>query len=257
MSLELIAFISPLIGVSFFFIFEKLILKTHKNIDSRVKVVASLEAINLIVNYSLSLFLLIPLVFLIAQFQIFSFSNWEVPRYISFISSILFLDFIYYLSHRLHHTVPFLWRLHRLHHTDKQIDSITTFLHHPLEVLSSFMVVVIFAVIFDIPTIALVVYGLMSGLHSGFTHLNQLLPDKVNHYLKLFIVTPNFHRVHHSIDIKESNSNFGNTFTIWDFLFKTVCLKTNGEFEGMKYGVVNYEKIVKLTECFKNPLYRK
>ena len=119
------------------------------------------------------------------------------------------------------------------------------------------MVVVIFAVIFDIPTIALVVYGLMSGLHSGFTHLNQLLPDKVNHYLKLFIVTSNFHRVHHSIDIKESNSNFGNIFTIWDFLFKTVCLKTNGEFEGMKYGVVNYEKIVKLTECFKNPLYRK
>lgn len=254
MSLELTVFISPLIGVLVFFMIEMFFLKMHSTLDARVKVILGLEAVDLTVSFLLSLFLLVPLVFLIAGFQVFSLSNWQVPQYVSFTASILLLDFVYYLNHRLNHKVALLWRLHRLHHTDREIDSLTTFLHHPFEVISSFVVIVFFSVIFDIPTIALLVYGLLVGIHSGFTHLNYLLPERLNHYLKFFIVTPNFHRVHHSLDMKESNSNFGMVLTLWDHLLKTVCLKQFNQSSQMKFGVDNYPKIAKLDVCFKNPV---
>lgn len=253
MNLELVVFFSPLIGVLTFFMLEKKLSKSQKHGSGRTRVILSLEAIELITKYSLSCWLLAPLAFFLDDYQIFSFSNWQVPHYVSFSLSIILLDFGSYLNHRLHHQIPLFWRLHRLHHTDKQIDSLTSFLHHPFELITSFITIVLFAVIFDIPMIAILFYGLLNGIHSGFTHFNKLLPDKLNGILQTFLVTPNFHHLHHSIDLKEGNSNFGGIFTFWDFLFRTAELKSHDDYNRIQYGVANNDRIAKIFSCIFNP----
>ncbi len=255
MNLGLIAFLSPLGGVFVFFLLEKFTLKDKNAVKDRNKTIISLEAMNLVLSLLLSLSVLIPLVFFIAPLQIFSFSNLDVPRPISFILSFLFLDFINYIQHVLHHKVPFLWRLHRLHHSDRHMDSLTTFLHHPLEIVSGFVLTISFAVIFDVPVIVMTTYALIVGLHAPFTHFRKMIPESIEKYLKLIFVTPNFHRVHHSLDVKEGNSNFGGTFVFWDYLFGTACTKGLIDLKNMKLGIDNQQNPdnIGVNSFLKNP----
>lgn len=240
-NLELVAFLSPLIGVFVFFLLERLTLKDKNKIKNRNKVIISIEAINLVLSVFLSLLILVPLVFFISSIQIFSFSNLDVPRHISFILSFLFLDFINYIQHVLHHKVTALWRLHRLHHSDRHMDTLTTFLHHPLEIFSGFVFTILFAVIFDVPVIVMTIYALIVGFHAPFTHFKNMIPDHIEKYLKFIFVTPNFHRVHHSLDMKEGNSNFGGVFVFWDYLFGTACTKELIDLKNMKLGIDNQQ----------------
>ena len=182
MSLDLLAWISPIIGVATFFFLERYYFR-HKNpFEFRTKTIFSLWIITVFINLILSFLFLAPLVYLVAPLQIFSFSNLNVPMPVSFALSFLFLDLVNYLNHRLHHLVPILWRFHRLHHSDRNMDSLTTFLHHPLELISSFFITISFAAIFDVPVIVLIVYGITVGFHSAFTHFNVLLSEKLaNH----------------------------------------------------------------------------
>lgn len=255
MNLELIAFLSPLAGVLVFFLIEKLTLKDKNTVKNRNKTIISIEAVNLVLSVLLSLSILVPLVFFIAPLQIFSFSNLDVPRPISFILSFLFLDFINYIQHVLHHKVPVLWRLHRLHHSDRHMDSLTTFLHHPLEIVSGFILTISFAVIFDVPVIVMTSYALIVGLHAPFTHFRKMIPERIEKYLKLIVVTPNFHRVHHSLDMKEGNSNFGGTFVFWDYLFGTAVTKGLIDLKNMKLGIDNQQNPdnINMNSYFKNP----
>lgn len=255
MNLELISFLSPLAGVLVFFLIERLTLKDKNNINNRNKTIISLEAMNLVLSVLLSLSVLIPLVFFLAPLQIFSFSNLDVPRPISFILSFLFLDFINYIQHVLHHKLPVLWRLHRLHHSDRHMDSLTTFLHHPLEMVSGFLFTISFAVIFDVPVIVMTTYALIVGLHSPFTHFRKMIPDSIEKYLKFIFVTPNFHRVHHSLDMKEGNSNFGGVFVFWDYLFGTACTKRLIDLKNMKLGIDNQQNPDNINTIYflKNP----
>lgn len=255
MNLELISFLSPLAGVLVFFLIERLTLKDKNNINNRNKTIISLEAMNLVLSVLLSLSVLIPLVFFLAPLQIFSFSNLDVPRPISFILSFLFLDFINYIQHVLHHKVPVLWRLHRLHHSDRHMDSLTTFLHHPLEIVSGFILTITFAVIFDVPVIVMTTYALIVGLHSPLTHFRKMIPERIEKYLKFVFVTPNFHRVHHSLDMKEGNSNFGGTFVFWDYFFGTVRTKGLIDMKNMKLGIDNQQNpdMISMKFFLKNP----
>ena len=255
MNLELIVFISPILGVLFFFFIERYQLNKDYSESGRSKAILSIEAINLITSFLLSMWFLLPLVFFLQDMQLLSLSNWKVPHYLSFAISILILDFATYLNHLLHHKVPILWRLHRLHHIDRRVDSLTTFLHHPFELLTTFLNIVIFAVIFDIPLIALLTYGLISSVHSAFTHFNWLIPDKWNKYIKFLIVTPNFHRVHHSINMTEGNSNFSTVFPVWDYLFRTVIIKKNIELETIFFGIDNQlnNDTISFKNCIINP----
>lgn len=237
MSLDFLAWIAPLISVSAFFLLEKYYFKIKNKFEQRLVTILSIEFISIVISLTLSFALLAPLVFLVAPLQIFSFSNLNVPIAISFALSFLFLDLVNYLNHRLHHHVPFLWRFHRLHHSDHYVDSLTTFLHHPFELISTFIVTIAFAAIFDVPVIALISYGIAVGFHSAFTHLNILLPEQKAKLLNFLFVTPNFHKAHHSIVIKEGNSNFGILFSYWDYLFNTICYKYNTELKSMTTGI--------------------
>lgn len=256
MNLNHIAFIAPLFGVLIFFLFERFVITKPTAVKNRMKSILSIEVINIIFNYVISLFILIPLVFLIAPLQVFSFANMNVPIAISFILSFLFLDFANYIFHVLSHKVPLLWKFHRLHHSDQHVDSLTTFLHHPLEVLSSFLFLIPVAVITDVPVVVLITYSIVMGLHSPFTHLRRLIPNNVDKYLQYIVVTPNFHIIHHSIDLKEGNSNFGIVFIFWDLLFKTITRKKYS-LQNIELGIdkIQSPRYNSTQEFLKNPFY--
>ena len=209
-----------------------------------------------LVNLTLSVYVMLWVVNLISPFQMLSISNLPVPIVLSAVIAFVLVDFFQYFSHRLHHKIPALWRFHRLHHTDKKVDALTTVLHHPFEVISSFLVNIICYVLFDIPVIIIIAHTFIAGLHGPFTHSTILLPEKIDRILNYFIITPNLHRVHHSLDMKEGNSNFGIVFPFWDRLFGTYCFVSNKALSAIKLGVSDDKspQAVSLREFFVNPL---
>jgi len=221
MTVSHLLFLCPLFSVALFMLIEKLMLSRliqwHK-----VFPILAIQGLNITVSLGLSAGLLVPFVMLVTPLQVFSFSEWQVPMWVSFTASIIFLDAMHYVSHYLSHRIPLLWRFHRLHHSDRKVDALTTLLHHPLEVASSFFIIVLAAVMFDVPTIALACYSAIFGVHAAFTHINYELPEKIDRILSWFFVTPNFHRLHHSLDLKEGNSNFSAIFSLPDHIFKTI-----------------------------------
>lgn len=178
-------------------------------------------AINTGLTLWLSLGLLMPLVEWVAPHQWFSLAEWQVPVWCSFTLSILCLDFFQYVWHRLHHHIPFLWRLHRLHHSEQQLQAPSSLLHHPLETLLTYVGVVVFAVILDIPLVALTTYSVLIAAHAAFVHKSRPLPPPWDRVLQWFFITPNFHRRHHYVNEKDGHSHFGMLFIYWDVLFKT------------------------------------
>ncbi len=222
MNLELAAVFSPVLSVALCVVVEKMLGSQRLELP-KLASTAAMQLLNLAVSLALAAFVLLPLVLLFQPLQVFSLSSWEVPVWMSFLASLLLLDLVHYVSHWLHHRIPLLWRFHRLHHSDRQVNALTTFLHHPLEVVSTYVLIILAAVMFDVPVIALITYSVVVGLHSGFTHMNLQLPGKVDRVLRWILVTPNFHRTHHLLDMRHGNSNFGSLLGVWDHLFKTAA----------------------------------
>jgi sterol desaturase/sphingolipid hydroxylase (fatty acid hydroxylase superfamily) len=188
-------------------------------------------------TWLLKAFAVLLLVNFLALFEIFSLSNLPVPRYLSIIISFLFIDFSGYFTHWLFHKISVLWKLHKLHHSDRAVDTITTFFHHPLEGIANFLLNTLIFVLFDVPVPVILLYGVVASIHAPLTHFKILLPEKWNKIVSFLIVTPNFHRIHHSLDMKEGNSNFGIVFPFWDKLFGTCVSKTYTQMKTIKFGI--------------------
>lgn len=236
MSIDTFVWLCPLLSVIFFSAIEYKNNKPAHLFTTRFKAILTLIVITYVVNWGLSSYLPAP-ISNILPYGFLSIPVLKTPNIFSFIVHFLIIDLCYYWLHRLHHMMPMLWRLHRLHHSDKQVDAMTTFLHHPLEAASWFVLLISLYILFDIPFIVILAYALIESLHSGFTHFNILVPEKVDRYLRNIIITPNTHKVHHSLDIKEGNSNFGQVFIFWDYLFNTHQYKPNDETSHLETGV--------------------
>ena len=135
--------------------------------------------------------------------------------------SFIVLDFIGYWEHRLYHAVPILWRLHALHHSDTDLDVTTTIRHHPFEVLTQLPLNMAAAIVFGFPAVAIVLYGTVVFIAQLFQHGNVELPTGLR-WVSILVMTPDLHRVHHSVAYDENNSNFSNLLTIWDRMFGTL-----------------------------------
>lgn len=135
--------------------------------------------------------------------------------------SVLLLDMAIYWQHRLFHRVPWLWRLHRVHHCDTEFDTTTAIRFHPLEILLSMLYKCFWVIIIGAPAEAVIVFELILSGGALFNHSNLALPEKLDARLRILIVTPDMHRVHHSPIKDETNSNFGFSISCWDYLFKT------------------------------------
>lgn len=144
-----------------------------------------------------------------------------IPLWLEIIFSIILLDMIIYFQHMIFHRVGFLWRLHRVHHADQDIDVTTGARFHPIEIVLSMWIKMICVMALGISPLAVVAFEIILNGSAMFNHSNAKLPLKVDAFLRRLIVTPDMHRVHHSVVVKETHSNFGFFLSIWDRSFGT------------------------------------
>ena len=144
----------------------------------------------------------------------------EIPFAISFILSLLILDFSIWAQHVVFHFIPPLWRLHRLHHADLDFDVTTGLRFHPVEILFSMLIKVFMIMLIGAPIVAVLCFEIVLNALSMFNHSNIRIPSMIDKILRAFIVTPDMHRIHHSWHPEETNSNFGFNLSFWDKLFK-------------------------------------
>jgi len=164
-------------------------------------------------------FALTGLAFYAQQQQIGLFVFLEAPIWLVIILSLLLMDGLIYGQHRLMHRVPLLWRLHRLHHSDMDFDVTTAVRFHPIEMLLSFFIKAAIIIALGVPLIAVVIFEVLLSSLALFNHANINLPKGLESVVRLFIVTPDVHRIHHSSIKHETNSNYGFNLIVWDRLF--------------------------------------
>lgn len=140
---------------------------------------------------------------------------------LGWLGSLIFLDFLSYASHRLLHAVPLLWRLHSVHHTDVDLDATTALRLHPLEFVGNFAATSLLAGTLGMTAEAITVYGALALAIQMVQHANFALPDAFDRRLNVLLVTPGFHRSHHSLAPEDGGTNFGAVLSIWDRLFGT------------------------------------
>ncbi len=159
----------------------------------------------------------------------------------------LALDFVIYLQHVMFHAVPNLWRLHMMHHADLDIDVTTGTRFHPIEILLSMVIKMAAVVAIGPPVAAVFVFEVLLNGTAMFNHGNVKLPLALDRVLRLFVVTPDMHRVHHSVFPFETNSNFGFNMPWWDRLMGTYRPQPRLGHEGMTIGLNQFRDPARLT----------
>ena len=168
------------------------------------------------------------------------FNYYQLPLMVTVVLSIIVLDFIIYLQHVLVHAVPALWRLHRVHHADLDYDVTTGARFHPIEIILSMLIKFATIIVLGPPVVAVIIFEVLLNAMAMFNHANVGLPKPVDKFLRWFIVTPDMHRVHHSIEDDETNSNFGFNLSWWDRLFGTYRNQPRAGHENMTIGIRNF-----------------
>jgi sterol desaturase/sphingolipid hydroxylase (fatty acid hydroxylase superfamily) len=165
---------------------------------------------------------------------------YDAPMWLAVLTGVLVLDLAIYLQHVMFHAVPALWRLHRMHHADLEFDVTTGLRFHPVEILLSMGLK--FAVIAALgpPAVAVLAFEVLLNTTSLFNHSNVCIPEPFDRALRLFVVTPDMHRVHHSIYPHETNSNFGFNLSWWDRLFGTYRPQPQDGHDGMTIGIEQF-----------------
>lgn len=164
----------------------------------------------------------------------------SIPTWSVTILAVLALDFAIYLQHVLFHTIPVLWRLHRVHHADLEFDVTTGVRFHPFEIVISMAIKLLLILALGPSAIAVLIFEILLNGTSLFNHSNVHLPSRLDAALRLFIVTPDMHRVHHSILPSETNSNFGFNLPWWDWLLGTYLAQPSAGHTGMTIGIEQF-----------------
>jgi sterol desaturase/sphingolipid hydroxylase (fatty acid hydroxylase superfamily) len=165
------------------------------------------------------------------------FHQFETPFWLAFIASLLLLDLIIYAQHVVFHKVPVLWRLHRMHHTDLDFDVTTALRFHPLEIVLSMLIKLAVVILLGAPAAAVMVFEVILNATAMFNHGNVGLPHNLDQRLRWLLVTPDMHRVHHSVRVEETDSNFGFNLPWWDRLFGTYRDQPREGHTGMTIGL--------------------
>jgi sterol desaturase/sphingolipid hydroxylase (fatty acid hydroxylase superfamily) len=171
----------------------------------------------------------------------------SVPFWPSVLIGVLFLDLVIYLQHVMFHMLPLFWRLHGMHHTDLDIDVTSGLRFHPLEIYLSMLIKLAAVAVLGVPALAVLVFEVLLNGTSMFSHGNIRLREGLDGLLRLFVVTPDMHRVHHSVIIRETNSNFGFNFPWWDRFFGTYRPQPAMGHDGMTIGLARFRDAGALT----------
>lgn len=165
------------------------------------------------------------------------FNLLERAVWVEVVICVVLLDFAIYLQHVVFHHVPVLWRLHRMHHADVAIDVTTGLRFHPLEIVLSMAFKLVLVVLLGPPAIAVLIFEVVLNASAMFNHSNIRLPKRVDAVVRLFIVTPDMHRVHHSVVPRETNSNYGFNVPWWDRLLGTYIAQPKAGHDEMQIGL--------------------
>ncbi len=168
------------------------------------------------------------------------FNTLGLPSFLAGILSLVLLDLTIYAQHFLFHKVPLFWRLHRMHHTDLDIDVTTGARFHTIEIVASMVIKVSVVVNLGAPAWSVLVFEILLNATSMFNHSNVRIPIAIDAFLRKIVVTPDMHRVHHSVIIEETNSNFGFNFPWWDRMFKTYRDQPSQGHDAMVIGLANF-----------------
>lgn len=159
------------------------------------------------------------------------------PYWAAVVLSVMALDLVIYLQHVMFHAVPALWRLHRMHHADLDLDVTSGSRFHPVEIFLSMGIKLTVIVALGAPALSVLIFEVLLNATAMFNHSNVRMPGNVDRVLRWLVVTPDMHRVHHSILPQETNSNFGFNVPWWDRLFGTYADQPAHGHEGMTIGV--------------------
>lgn len=164
-------------------------------------------------------------------------NHFQVPFWLAVLLAVMVMDFVIWLQHVMVHAVPALWRLHRVHHADLDYDLTTGSRFHPLEIVLSMLIKFATITVLGPPVVAVVIFEVLLNAAAMFNHGNIRLPAGLDRLLRWVIVTPDMHRVHHSVEIDETNSNFGFNLALWDRLFGTYRAQPRAGQVGMTMGI--------------------
>ena len=162
------------------------------------------------------------------------------------LASILILDLVIYGQHRVFHRTPLLWRLHRMHHTDLDLDVSSGTRFHPLEIILSLVIKLAVVAMIGAPPLAVLLFEMLLNATSLFNHANLRLPLSLDRWLRLAVVTPDMHRVHHSVIVRETDSNFGFNLPWWDRLFGTYRAQPRDGHDAMVIGLKEWRDLDQL-----------
>lgn len=149
------------------------------------------------------------------------FNQLTWPPALEFVLAVLLLDLLIYGQHIAFHKIPVLWRLHRVHHADRDIDTTTGVRFHPVEIALSMGVKVLAVLALGPSAAAVIFFEVLLNATSLFNHGNVRMPPILDKILRLLLVTPDMHRVHHSVHVDETDSNYGFNLSVWDRIFRT------------------------------------
>ena len=188
---------------------------------------------------------------------LFRLVDW--PGWLEIVLAIVLLDLVIWAQHVATHRIPLLWRLHRVHHTDRELDVTSALRFHPFEILFSAGVRLAAILLLGPAIIAVVLFEIILNASAMFNHSSIALPDRVDRWLRLFVVTPDMHRVHHSTLSGEHNRNFGFFLSIWDRLFGLYKAQPQAGHRGMTIGLTEWldDRPTRLGWALRLPFARK
>ncbi|MDQ2092360.1 sterol desaturase family protein [Marimonas arenosa] len=159
------------------------------------------------------------------------------PVWLEITAAVLFFDFAIWAQHLITHKVPLLWRLHQVHHADRDIDVTTAIRFHPIEIALSMLLKIGLVYLIGPAALAIILFEIILNGTAMFNHANMKLPLWLDRWLRLVLVTPDMHRVHHSVQRHEHDSNYGFALSIWDRIFGTYVPQPDQGHEGMDIGL--------------------
>lgn len=180
-----------------------------------------------------------------------------VPFWIKIVITVLILDFWVYLQHLLFHKISGLRALHRMHHTDTHLDVTSALRFHPLEILISILYKSALVLALGLEPLGVAVFEILLNSSAMFNHANIRLSPRLDAVIRLLIVTPDFHRIHHSRIKEERNSNYGFFLSFWDRIFSTYIKEPSGDIKTFPLGITGYSRAVihRLDKLLIDPFY--
>lgn len=169
------------------------------------------------------------------------FNILTLPDGLAVLFAVIALDLAIYGQHVASHKIPVLWALHKVHHADRDIDVTTALRFHPVEILASMLYKIVVVIALGAPVAAVIIFEVLLNACAMFNHANLKLPASADKMLRLFLVTPDMHRVHHSVLHDETDSNYGFCLPWWDRLFRTYKAQPDAGHDNMTIGLPDYQ----------------